>query len=113
MRAQGAKAVEFADWLVTHYGKVIKEHLQGRGNLPREDLEYLVEKTAAMRDARLQGCIATLIGWGDNERAEVETFCAIALEVMRNTPPSRLRSAAMTVELKTLMAQKSAEKGDK
>ena len=112
MQARGAKAVDFADWLVTHYGKVIKEHLQGRGNLAREDLEYLMEKTAAMRDERLKRCIAELVAWGDNERAEVETFCAIALEVMRNTPPSRLRSAAMTVELKTLMASAGAEKGN-
>ena len=112
MQARGAKAVDFADLVVTHYGKVIKEHLQGRGNLAREDLEYLMEKAAAMRDERLKQCIAELLAWGDNERAEVETFCAIALEVMRHTPPSRLRSAAMTVELKTLMASAGAEKGN-
>lgn len=112
MRAFGARAVDFADWLVTHYGRAIKEHLQGRGNLAREDLEYLAEKTAAMKDERLKECIAELLHWGDDERAEVETFCAIALEVMRNTPPSRLRSAAMTVELKTLMASAGAEKGN-
>lgn len=113
MKAAGSKAVDFADWVVCHYGKVVKEHLQGRGNLSRDDLEYLASKTAAMRDDRLKACIAELIGLGDEERAEVETFLAISLEVMRNTPPSRLRSAAMTVELRTLMASVDAEKGSK
>lgn len=31
--------------------------------------------------------------------AEVETFCAIALRVMARTNPSKLRAAAMTVEI--------------
>lgn len=113
MRATGAKALEFADWLTAHYGKVVKEHLQGRGNLARDDLEYLVAKTDAMRDERLKACIAELIGLGDDERAEVETFLAIALEVMKNTPPSRLRSAAMTVELRSLMASADSKEKSK
>lgn len=106
MKARGSKAIDFANWLVDHYGKVIKDHLHGRGNLARDDLEYLAQKTSDMRDERLKGCIAELLHWGDDERAEVETFFAIALEVMRNTPPSRLRSAAMTVELRSLIAPK-------
>lgn len=31
--------------------------------------------------------------------AEVETFCAIALRVLAKTNPSKLRAAAMTVEI--------------
>lgn len=101
-RRETMKSQDFADWVVNYYGGVIKEHLQGRANLSRDDLEYAVEKAATLKDARLAQCIATLIGWGDDERAEVETFCAIALEVMRNTPPSRLRECARLVELRTL-----------
>jgi len=46
-----------------------------------------------------------LIGWGDDERAELETFCAIALEVMKQASPSKLREAALRVELRFLMNQ--------
>lgn len=97
----------FATYLVEHYGAVIKQHLQDRANLTQEELEYTVEKVAALKDERLQQNIATLIGWGDDERAEVETFCAIALEVMRNTPPSRLRECARLVELRFLMKEQA------
>lgn len=96
-------APEFAEWLCQYYGAQMVQHLQARNNLSRDDLEYLAEKAAALKDTRMQSCIATLIGWGDDERAELETFVAIALEVMRMTPPSRLRTAAQTVELRALM----------
>lgn len=99
---------DFSAWLVNHYGAVVADHLQGRGNLTRDDLEYLATKTASLKDARLQQCIAELIGWGDDERAELETFCAIAIEVMRNTPPSRLREAARAVEIRALAKATSA-----
>lgn len=78
----------------------MKELVQLRGNLSRDDLEYLVETTARLKDERLKQCIAELIGWGDDERAEVETFLAIAVEVMRKTNPSKLRECARVVELR-------------
>lgn len=78
----------------------MKELVQLRGSLPREDLEYLVEQVSKLRDERLKSCIAELIGWGDDERAEIETFVAIAIEVMRKTNPSKLRDCARTVELR-------------
>lgn len=93
---------EFADFLMDHYGPLLKDHLQGRNNLAQDELEYTVEKVAAMKDARLAQNIATLIGWGDAERAEIETFCAIALEVMSRARPSVLRDAAMIVEMRAL-----------
>jgi MoxR-like ATPase len=74
--------------------------LRERAAVPREDLEYLVERIARLRDERLQAAVAGLIGWGDEERAEIETFVAIAVEVMRQTSVSRLRAAARTVELR-------------
>jgi hypothetical protein len=77
--------------------------LQQRKNLPREDLEYLVERVAKLKDDRLQACVAELIGWGDDERAELETFVAIAIEVMKRTNVSKLRDAARVVELRHLM----------
>lgn len=102
-RRESMASHDFAGWLVDHYGSVVKQHLQDRANLSRDDLEYTVQKAALLKDERLSSCIATLIGWGDEERAELETFCAIALEVMRNTPPSRLRECARLVELRVLM----------
>ena len=69
-------------------------------------MEYVVTKLEHMKDERLKTSVATLIGWGDEERAEIETFCAIALEVMRVTPPSRLHAAARLVEIKSLVNKK-------
>jgi hypothetical protein len=77
--------------------------LRQRATLPREDLEYVVETAAKLKDERLKACIAELIGWGDDERAELETFVAIALEVMKKTNISKLRDAAATVGLRHYM----------
>jgi hypothetical protein len=79
--------------------------LRERAAVPREELEYLVERVAKLRDERLQAAVAGLIGWGDEERAEIETFVAIAIEVMRQTSVSRLRAAARTVELRYLVKE--------
>ena len=93
------KAKSFAEW-VEGYAPRMVELLQGRNNLERDDLEYLAETASKLKDERLKQCIASLIGWGDDERAELETFMAIALEVMKHTPPSRLREAARVVNLR-------------
>lgn len=84
----------------------MRELLQQRKNLQREDLEYLVERVSKLKDERLQACVAELIGWGDDERAELETFVAIAIEVMKRTTTSKLRDAARIVELRYLMKDK-------
>jgi hypothetical protein len=76
------------------------ELLQQRNALSRSDLEYVVETIAKLKDDRLKSCVAELIGWGDDERAEVETFCAIAIEVMKRTNVSKLRDCARIVELR-------------
>lgn len=81
----------------------MRELIQQRASLPREDLEYVVEAVAKLKDERLKACIAELIGWGDEERAELETFVAVALEIMKTTNPSKLRSATRTVALRTFM----------
>lgn len=78
----------------------MRELLHQRATLPREDLEYVVDTIAKLKDERLKACVAELIGWGDDERAELETFVAIAIEVMKKTNVSKLRDAAMTVELR-------------
>lgn len=78
----------------------MRQIVQMRGSLQRDDLEYVVSAAAKLKDVRLQQCIADLIGWGDDERAELETFVAIAIEVMRKTNPSKLREAARIVEMK-------------
>ena len=81
----------------------MRELLQQRSALSRDDLEYLVEKVATLRDQRMQQCVAELIGWGDEERAEIETFVAIAIEVMKRTNVSKLRECARIVELRYLI----------
>ena len=83
----------------------MRELLQMRAALPQEDLEYLVEKVERMKDERLKSCVAALIGWGDDERAEVETFVAIAIEVMRRTNVGKLRECARIVEMKFYMKE--------
>ncbi len=83
------------------------ELLQQRHALGREDLEYVAIAIEKLKDARLRGCIADLIGWGDEERAEVETFVAIALEVFKTVNPSKLRSAARVVEIRSLIKEKN------
>lgn len=81
----------------------MRDLLQQRAAVPREELEYLAEQVAKLKDKRLQASIAGLIGWGDDERAEIETFVAIAIEVMRQTNVSKLREAAQKVELRYLV----------
>ena len=78
----------------------MRELLHQRATLPREDPEYVVETISKLKDERLKSCIAELIGWGDEDRAEIETFVAIAIEVMKTTNVSKLRDAAMKVELR-------------
>jgi hypothetical protein len=79
------------------------ELVQMRANVPHEDLEYLVERIDKLKDERLKSCVAALIGWGDEERAELETFIAVALEIMKKTNPSKLRDDARVVELRSLL----------
>lgn len=78
----------------------MRELLQQRAALPREDLEYVVERVSKLKDQRLQECIAEMIGWSDDDRAEIETFIAVALEVMKRTNVSKLRECARIVELR-------------
>jgi hypothetical protein len=78
----------------------MRELLHERATLPREDLEYVVERISKLKDERLKACVAELIGWSDDDRAELETFVAIAIEVMQGTSVSKLREAAMKVELR-------------
>ena len=99
-------AKQQSEELVAFWTQRCREILQERSALVEDDLEYVVESIVKLKDERLKQCVATLIGWGDEDRAELETFCAIALEVMRKTPPSRLREAARLVEIRYLIKDK-------
>lgn len=90
-------------YLPDEMAKRMTELVQMRANIPHEDLEYLVERVDKLKDERLKACVAALIGWGDDERAELETFVAVALEVLKKTNPSKLRDATRVVELRYLM----------
>lgn len=94
---------EYFESLLVYYTNRSTAIMRGRGNLSREDLEYLVEATAKLKDKRLQECIAEMIGWGDDERSELETLLAMGFEAMKLCSPSRLREAAMRVSLKYYM----------
>lgn len=94
---------EYFNALLTYYTNRSTAIMRGRGNLSREDLEYLAEAASKLKDKRLQESIAELIGWGDEERSELETLLAIGFEAMKLCSPSRLREAAMRVSLKYYM----------
>lgn len=91
---------EYFDALIKHYADRATWLVQCKGNLEREDLEYLMVTASKLRDERLKQCIAELVGWGDEERAELETLLALGFEAMKLCSPSRLREAAMRVSLK-------------
>jgi hypothetical protein len=94
---------EYFESLLVYYTNCSTAIMRGRGNIERSDLEYLVETSAKLKDKRMQECIAELIGWGDDERSELETLLALGFEAMKLCSPSRLREAAMRVSLKYYM----------
>jgi hypothetical protein len=91
---------EYHEQLIKHYAVRCTALVHCKGNLSRDDLEYLAEVAVKLKDARLKQCIAELIGWGDEERAELETMLALGYEAMKLCSPSRMREAAMRVSLK-------------
>lgn len=93
------------DYLPNEMAARMTELVQMRANVPREDLEYLVERIDKLKDERLKSCVAALIGWGDDERAELETFIAVAIEVMKKTNPSKVREAARLVNIRYLLKE--------
>lgn len=91
---------------VEQHAKRMREILQPRGRLSADDREYAVVRLAKLKDERMQGIFVDLIGWGDDERAEVETFIAIAIEVMKRTNIGKLRECARIVELRYLINER-------
>lgn len=96
---------EYFDALIKHYAGRATWLVQCKGNLQRDDLEYLMVTASKLKDERLKQCIAELVGWGDEERAELETLLALGFEAMKLCSPSRLREAAMRVSLKYHMKE--------
>lgn len=91
---------EYYDQLIKHYAGRATWLVQRKGNLSQDDLEYLMVAASKLKDERLKQCIAELVGWGDEERAELETLLALGFEAMKLCSPSRMREAAMRVSLK-------------
>ena len=91
--------------LSNHLAARCKELLTVKGDLSDNEKAYLLEKLEYMKDEKLKGIIIDLIGWGDDERAELETMFSVLLEVMRRATPEMIRSAAKTVEFRTLLNQ--------
>lgn len=94
---------EYFDVLIKHYSVRATWLVHCKGNLDRSELEYLIEVGSKLKDQRLKDCIVGLVGWGDDERAELETLLALGFEAMRLCSPSRLREAATRVGLKYYM----------
>jgi hypothetical protein len=94
---------EYFDALIKHYSVRATWLVHCKGNLERSELEYLIEVGSKLKDQRLKDCIVGLVGWGDDERAELETLLALGFEAMRLCSPSRLREAATRVGLKYYM----------
>ena len=97
---------EYHDQLIKHYAGRATWLVQCKGNLGRDDLEYLMVAASKLKDERLKQCIAELVGWGDEERAELETLLALGFEAMKLCSPSRMREAAMRVSLKYYLKEK-------
>ena len=88
---------------VTEYAQFVRQLLRERAAIPREELEYLAVAVDKLKDDRLKAAVAGLIGWSDDDRAEIETFFAVAIEVMKDTNLSKIRKAVQTVEIRYLM----------
>lgn len=55
---------------------------------------------AALREATTQGYTVPITEAAEHAIARLETFCAIATRIMRDTNPSRVREAARTEEIR-------------
>lgn len=92
---------------VAEYSRFVRQLLRERAAIPREELEYLATAADRLKDERLKAAIAGLIGWSDDDRAEIETFFAVAIEVMKDTTLSKIRKAVQTVEIRFLIKDKT------
>lgn len=79
--------------------------LYERNNLTTEELGEVMQKVEKLKDERLKELVARLIGWGEEERSELKFFCAVAVEVMKETRPSGMRDAMTRVELRFFQEQ--------
>jgi hypothetical protein len=79
------------------------EVLRYKGDLTEDEKTYLMSKLENMKDEQLKSIITGLIGWGDEERGEIETFVAISIEVLKLSTPSKIREAARIVELRSVL----------
>lgn len=70
-----------------------------RNNLTDAELQDLMQRVDKLRDDTLKGYIATLVGWGDLERAELAFFIQLAQRCMAEMRPSKLRQIVETIEI--------------
>lgn len=98
--------------LIAFWTERCQELLQQKGDLTDDDKLYLSETLDRMRDEKLKGIFANLLGWGDDERAEMQTFCAIALEVMSMVSSKVVSDAAKRVEARYYLDQMTFHEPD-
>lgn len=94
------KNKDYKELIIRYWTDRCIELLHIKGNLSQDDLKYAIDKLEKMKDDRLRDIVVKMIGWDEDERAELETFCAIALESFKLCTSYKLKEAAMRVELR-------------
>jgi hypothetical protein len=97
--------------LVAIWRKKISELLLVRATVSPADLEYAALAVEKLRDERLKGIIADLIGWEDRDRGEMCFIFAILLRVVEQANPSKVREAWQKVGIATELARIDREQG--
>ena len=72
---------EYFKALLEYYSNRSTAITRGRGNLSREDLEYVAQAAEKLKDKRLQECIAELIGWATMNGLSLRRFWPSALKL--------------------------------
>lgn len=105
-------AIKDKDDYIKQWALKVNDILLMRNTLTREELEDCVQRVSRLRDEKLQQYVATLIGWGDAERAELVVFTTMALSAMRELRPSKLREIAERIETKYLLHKQENKNAD-
>lgn len=69
----------------------LTELLMVRACVSDDDLVYLIDKTNKLNDEKLKDIIGNLIGWGSDEREEIQSICAIMLRVVEKSTAAKVR----------------------
>lgn len=74
--------------------------MQLKQHLSAEDIVYVQDRLAKLKDDRLKQLFQIAIGWSEDDRMELEYFIALSLHVLNKTNPSKIREAARVISLR-------------